>query len=716
MASNGTQAPGLGKLASKFVTQLLLVASALVVTACSSSGGDSGGSPPPPPPGNQAPTVSAGGDQDVLELTVVNLSGTGTDPDDASNTLTFAWSQTSGIDVTITSPNSAAASFTAPDVAAGVPAILTFELTVTDPGGLSTTDSVSVTVREQAAIIVISGSLRYQAPTPNAAPVCDGLDFGALQVRPIRGVTVQLLDATGTVVLDTDVSNDSGQYSLTADPSTDVMIRARAELLRSGAPSWDVQVRNNVVDPGADTVDPGAPKLEDRPMYVMDSAVFDSGVTNQTRPVMTATTGWGTNSFTGPRVAAPFAVLDAIYQAMQLVVAEDPTAAFPALDAYWSPDNDGDPSEGEFEDYFANGNLGGVSFYIRGRTPSGTDIGPSLFLLGKDGDDIEEFDDHVIVHEWGHYFEDGFSRSDSIGGSHGFGDLLDKRVAFGEGFATALSGIALDDPIYCDALWFAGQLRGFEINTENESTGSEDGWFSENSIIKLVYDLWDTNPDIAADSGSIGFGPIYDVMTGPQVSTEAFTSVFSFATELKAVSGQDAFIDGLLNAYGVTAAGIDIWGANETNDSNSAALVDDVLPIYTDLTLGVAERICVNSQFDTGRDGNKLSEHRFLRLELTSQRPLSFSMTTVNPPSTPAGGFDCATDPNPHSDPNFQLWQGGVGLFVLGDDCDANVETEAPVGFFTVGTYIIDVSEGRFEDEDSPGGFPDQVCYDFTVN
>ena len=59
---------------------------------------------------------------------------------------------------------------------------------------------------------------------------------------------------------------------------------------------------------------------------------------NQTRN-LTATTGWGGISYTGPRVAAPFAILDTIYEAVNFVAATDPNADFPPLDAFWSPDN-----------------------------------------------------------------------------------------------------------------------------------------------------------------------------------------------------------------------------------------------------------------------------------------------------------------------------------------------------------------------------------------
>ncbi|NIP18166.1 MAG: hypothetical protein GWM87_08415, partial [Xanthomonadales bacterium] len=111
-----------------------------------------------------------------------------------------------------------------------------------DPGGLSSTDTINVTVQEDAVPVTISGTLQYEFPPPNAG--CVGLNFSGIQPRPIRQATVQLLDdAVPPNILDTDVSDDLGQYSLTADPSTDVMIRVLAQTVRAGAPAWDVEVR-----------------------------------------------------------------------------------------------------------------------------------------------------------------------------------------------------------------------------------------------------------------------------------------------------------------------------------------------------------------------------------------------------------------------------------------------------------------------------------------
>lgn len=669
----------------------------LALAACGGSSDESGGGGG----NNTAPTANAGTDQTVAENVVVQLAGSGTDAD--GDTLSYAWTQTAGTTVVLNSPNSSATSFTAPDVAPGNGEVLTFRLTATDTGNATGSDTVSITVQEPGSTVTISGILSYEFPTPQNA--CDGLNFTNLQIRPIRRATVQLLDDAGTTIIDSTVSDDAGAYSFTTAASTSVMLRVRAELKQAGSPSWDVEVRNNVIDPA----DPNPPALDQRPIYVMDSAVFDSGVTDQTRD-LTATTGWtgsnGGGSYTGARVAAPFSVLDSIYSAIDLIVSEEPAANFPALDAYWSPDNVSTRGDGSFDDRADSGEIG-TSFYTN----------DTLFLLGADGDDAEEFDDHVIVHEWGHYFEDNFSRSDSIGGAHGIGDLLDKRVAFGEGWATALSGIALDSPQYCDTLWSGGTLRGFQIDIEDGNPGTR-GWYNELSVTQIIYDLWDTDDD-GADNSSIGFTPIYDVMRGPQATTAAFTSLFSFATNLKLQgTGQDAFIDALLNDHSVTPTGLDDFGTNAINDG--PGMPDDVLPLYTDITLGQTTNICVNAQFDDGasRTGNKLSQHRYLRMNLPIAQAIDFSMLTDSPPSTPSNGFDCTADPDDpenreHSDPDFFVYQNGVFRW-FGNSCEPNSETTtSPV--LPAGDYVIAIQEFRHEDDDSPANFPEQICFDFSA-
>ncbi|MGB5625430.1 MAG: PKD domain-containing protein, partial [Woeseiaceae bacterium] len=361
---------------------------------------------------NSDPVVSAGADQSVTELATVNLSGTASDTD-IGDSLTYAWVQMSGTNVSIVNSDTANARFDAPAVVAGGET-LTFQLAVND-GTATITDLVDVVVNETPVAVTVSGKVFYEFVPPNAQ--CRGLDFAATQTRPIRAATVQLIDAGSGNVLDTTIAADNGDYSFNnVAGNLDVRLRVRAELKRSGAPGWDVDVRDNIDDP----LNPLP--LASRPLYVVDSADFNTGGADVSRD-FTATTGWDGSAYTGTRAAAPFAILDAIYSGMQLVLTADASAIFEPMDAFWSVNNTltspTDIDAGELATSFYRSDL------------------DSLFLLGDANVDTEEFDDHVSIHEWGHYFEDVFSRSDSIGGPHSIGQSIDARLAFGEGWATA---------------------------------------------------------------------------------------------------------------------------------------------------------------------------------------------------------------------------------------------------------------------------------------
>lgn len=548
-------------------------------------------------------------------------------------------------------------------------------------------------------VVTVSGRVQYEFVPPEAG--CQGLNFGGIQLRPVRQATVELVDGTGNTVLQTDVTDDDGQYSVAVDAETQVFLRVRAELKRTGAPAWNVEVRDNFDD---SLPEDQRPSLPQRPMYVLDGSVFNAGSADSTRN-LTATTGWNasTSSYDGPRAAAPFAILDIVYAGMRLVLAEDPQVVFEPLDVFWSIHNT--PTDAD-----TNIDLGELptSFYSSNNR---------LFLLGMDGVDTEEFDDHVIAHEWGHYFEDVFSRSDSIGGSHSVGQRLDMRVAFGEGWATAVSGMALDDPQYCDTLG-AGNGSGFRIGIESPGSIGPLGWYNELSVMKIVYDLWDADVDGAADTSGMGFGPLYEVMTGAQAVTPAFTSIFSFATALKAENPADApFIDALLAAEAITAAGIDAYGSTETN---GAASSDDVLPVYTTVPDGATVEICSNSQFDQAGDGNKLSEHRYLRMTLATPARLSVEIRTTAetvamlPPDDPG-------DPVDQSDPDIFIFRLGevqnrlVGGDLQGLSGDANEEVFTTPDPLPAGDYVMDLNEFRYEDPDTATDFPARSCFDVTV-
>ena len=102
---------------------------------------------------NRAPTARAGADRTVDAGAAVTLDGSAsTDPD--GDPLTFAWTQSSGTRVALSDPGAARASFTAPEAAGA----LVFGLTVTDPGGLAGSDTVTVTVMAGNGSLAVSAS------------------------------------------------------------------------------------------------------------------------------------------------------------------------------------------------------------------------------------------------------------------------------------------------------------------------------------------------------------------------------------------------------------------------------------------------------------------------------------------------------------------------------------------------------------------------------
>ncbi len=128
-----------------------------------------------------------------------------------------------------------------------------------------------------------------------------------------------------------------------------------------------------------------------------------------------------------------------------------------------------------------------------------------IFILGSQSDP-DEFDDDVILHEFGHYVESNFGRSDSIGGPHSPTSALDLRLSWSEGYADFFSswcrewlretnsfitpefGSLYTTPhLYIDNKAIGADVLNFEINTLGQGTDYEV------SVASILWDIWDNN-------------------------------------------------------------------------------------------------------------------------------------------------------------------------------------------------------------------------------
>ena len=538
---------------------------------------------------NSPPSAHAGPDQTVEERARVTLSGSAEDPDGSIRS--SRWTQVSGPSVELLDPDTLAAGFTAPEMSTGAD-ILAFRLTVTDDKGAAASDEVSITVADEGAVKV-SGDITFDYVP---ATMSEGLQYGATEARPVHGVTVELRGGADSRLIDAAVTGKNGDYALYALPDTTVFVRARAEILDDSG-SWDVRV---ATDSGGGSV---CGSDSEFPLYAMDSEPFDMPDSAVTRDLHAAS-GWTGDSYGEARVAAPFAILDVIFDAMQIVRATAGDVDFRPLHVFWG-----------------HGNTGASHTACRDRS--------IIRLSGAENENTDEYDRTLIAHEWSHYLHASFSRNDTLSGPHDpLFDHLEIATAFSEGLASALGAVVTGDAAYMNTFGpQQGVTEGFSV--EN-TTHTGRGWFIEASIAQIVYDLIDPVND---DTVELGIGRILEVLTDDLRDTRSLTSIFSFIHALKnRVPDHAPAIDSIL-AYHRIQPIVDEWGSTETNTGGKA--IPEVLPVYSELAVnGVPVNGCSVDSYGAIRTGryNKLGIHRYFRFWADSEGEYSVTATLTSAP------------------------------------------------------------------------------------
>jgi hypothetical protein len=448
--------------------------------------------------------------------------------------------------------------------------------------------------QNQPTALQLAGKISYQRLLPNSSITADSpvagdsrLDFAQPVVTPCRFVRVQALSSDNTVLSESG-TNSQGEYQLSLPAGTgQVKVRVLSETATVAGFQGGIRVQDNT---------------QNNALYASDSSLVNAGSGRLDMLLQTGYDAQG-NQTASVRGSSPFAALDGLLTGYLFWVSTgvDPTP-LPKCIANWSELNR--PGSGEVSS-------GAIDTSHFRSDPN------QLYILGDRNTDTDEYDWHVMIHEFGHWIQFNRFRSNGGGGGHGAGQIKEPLLTFAEGFGNATGGLALNDAIYRDTDKNSGRSSSMERNLGQQD--SSPGWFSEASVELLIYDLFDP---IGVEAGS----NFNDQLALPlsalrqaldfQKESPALTTVFSFLAGLRANGVTQGQLEPLLAVLSPSADfGLNSqeeFGAGETHSAGLPSL-----PLYVDVTTEVsrdnanqaAVPLALKAQLDT--DENWLQANRY---------------------------------------------------------------------------------------------------------
>jgi hypothetical protein len=320
--------------------------------------------------------------------------------------------------------------------------------------------------------------------------------------NPVRtaaaGVKVEIVASPARTVLGSGFTDEKGGYSIPVrvDRQARVYVRALA------------QTENATVV-----------RAGDRAEWSMVSEPFAAPRTRTVSTDLLATDS--------SRVAGAFNIAVTIWRANSLVRSAKPDVQLPRVEIRWDTTY-----------------IGGSFF----REREGV-----AFINGRRGRDSDEYDDHVIAHEYGHFLMASFSRESSPGGNHSFGEQLDPRLAWSEGWGNFFGAATTGSAHYIDT----GVTRGRQVvlvsmDLEDDvPTGDRPGIWSEHSVGGVLWDWFDGGSE-PRDSVALGFIPLWNAFAA--LGKEPDVYLLRFANVLAAATKQNRLLEAGLAVRGIRYA------------------------------------------------------------------------------------------------------------------------------------------------------------------
>lgn len=193
-----------------------------------------------------------------------------------------------------------------------------------------------------------------------------------------------------------------------------------------------------------------------------------------------------------------------------------------------------------------------ISFFSP--TASGQIVRGLYILGGVNGDlnctDSDQFDNSVILHEYGHFLEDFYGKSNSPGGSHNGNFIVDPRLAWSEGWANFFQAAVRGASDYTDTYGNTSCSTGshgisIQLQIQTPTAGQDymalgtaagEGIFREVSVSRTLYHTMNT---AAPYSGpGVGFPMIWrtfaDATVGFHSSSVHFRNIARFNELMRA--------------------------------------------------------------------------------------------------------------------------------------------------------------------------------------
>ncbi len=361
--------------------------------------------------------------------------------------------------------------------------------------------------------ITVAGTATYQYRQAGATTSSQGLIY-ALTGNPVSAVIpfaeIQVLNGNGEIVQCSN-TDASGNFSLQVDKNMGAL---RVQVLSR---ALNAKLKISV--------------LEDTSLNQPYSV--EAAVTSGNDPISGVQIVAYARLSQSPKLeGGAFNILASIYKANQYIRTQiaDPNWTAEKVTVYW---------KAGFNPYSYFGypnNL--LSFYKPGER--------KLYILGgKDGNvsqvDTDHFDPSVIVHEYGHFLEDVYGKTDSPGGYHNGDAVIDPRLAWSEGFANFFQAAAQGTNFYLDTSGFCNdpQETGtcaqnvyFKLNDDgtttlyDRSSAAGEGNFRELSITRTLFKIISTASASQPYGAGIPFKEIWNVFIDPVYGFHSSSKVF----------------------------------------------------------------------------------------------------------------------------------------------------------------------------------------------